>query len=170
MNRLPVNGQTLLDLRRRKLRPEGVTLVSFIGFLSQHSNFQVCGDPDDTYDWSPLAGLEVEVMASKNIPMVTVLRQLACIAVATPAHMVLTFVEGPRIECGRSRVSLISYNPNVRRMGFDWFPMAVGPSHLEDALKIEKRMWDEFETNPFDTNEKRVVAKMIKELDRGNDD
>jgi hypothetical protein len=44
------------------------------------------------------------------------------------------------------------------------------PSHLEDALKIEKRMWDELETNPFDTNEKRVVAKMIKEIARGIDD
>jgi hypothetical protein len=81
MNRLPINGATLLDMRKRKERPAGVTLISLVGFLSRHSNFQVCADPDDTYDWSPLAGLEVEVMANKNIPMTTVLRQLACIAV-----------------------------------------------------------------------------------------
>lgn len=173
MNRLPINGQTLLDLRRRKLRPEGVLLISLIGFLNQHSNFQLCADPDDTYDWTPVAGMDIEVMANKGIPMATVLRQLAGIAAATPAHMVLTFVEGPRIECGQWRYKLQSHNPNVGRMAFEWFPMAVGPAHLADAFKIEKRMWSEIGgalSNSFDNAEMRVVAQMQKEIDRGNDD
>lgn len=173
MNRLPINGQTLMDIRRRKSRPDGVTLVSFIGFLNQHSNFQLCADPEDAYDWTPVAGLDLEVMASSRVPMVAILRQLGAIASATPAHMVLTFVEGPRIECGQWRYKLQSHNPNVGRMAFEWFPMAVGPAYLADAFKLEKRMWSEIGgalSNSFGNAEMRVVAQMQKEIRRGNDD
>lgn len=173
MNRLPVNGQTLLDMRRRKQKPEGVTLVSFVGFQRELRNFQVCAEIDDLYDWTPLAGLEIEVLVSASIPFASVLRQLNSIAAAAPGHMDLGFIEGPRIECGQSRYSLHSINPNTGRMLFDWFPMALTESRVgaddafRDAVKITKRLWDELGNSlsiPFDEAEKRIVSRLNKEL------
>ena len=173
MNRLPVNGQTLLDMRRRKQKPEGVTLISFIGFQRDLRNFQLCAEADDLYDWTTVAGLEVEVLVNADIPLGSVLRQLNHIAAAAPAHMDLAFIEGPRIACGDSRYSLLSINPNTGRMLFDWFPMALttalvgADGAFADAMKIEKRLWSELGNTlaiPFDENEKRVVARMNKEL------
>lgn len=173
MSRLPVNGATLLDMRKRKQKPEGVTLISFIGFQRDLRNFQLCAEADDQYDWTPVAGLEVEVLVDKSVPFASVLRQLNQIAAATPAHMDLAFVEGPRIACGDARYSLQSVNPNAGRMLFDWFPMALttalvgADDAFRDAVKITKRLWDELGNTlaiPFDENEKRIVSRMNKEL------
>lgn len=172
MNRLPINGATLLDMRRRKQRPEGVTLISLVGFLSPYSNFQLCADAADVYDWTPIAGLEVEVIASKAVPFAALLRQLSAIALATPSHMALGFTEGPRIECGQARYSLQSINPNTGRMLFDWFPIAVTTARVGatpdfvDAVKVEKRLWAELGNTiviPFDAAEERIVNSMQKE-------
>lgn len=172
MNRLPINGQTLLDMRHRKQRPQGVTLISLVGFLSPYSNFQLCADPEDVYDWTPVAGLEVEVIASKSVPFAALMRQLSAIALATPAHMALGFTEGPRIDCGEARYSLQSVNPNTGRMLFDWFPMAVtnerfGASQaFADAVKVSKRLWAELGNTiaiPFDAAEERIVNRMKKD-------
>lgn len=172
MNRLPVNGQTLLDLRKRGKRPESVTLVSLVGFLP-YSNFQLCADPADTYDWTPIAGLDVELITDMSVPMAALLRQLAAIIKATPDHLVLGYREGYRIEVGHARYALQSYNPNVGRMLFDPFPMAVGPAHLCESMKIEKRLWAELDNAlpiPFDASEQRIVTRMNQEIRRGNDD
>jgi hypothetical protein len=169
MSRLPRNGENLLNMRREGNKPEGVTLVSFVGSLP-HSNFTVYAEPGDACDWTPLAGLEIEVLVNASMPMPTVLRQLSAIASAAPEHMVLTYVEGPRIDCGQARYSLQAFNPNTGRMLFDWFPMAIGPSHLADASKIEKRLWRALDNEipiPFDASEKRLVNRMNKELGRG---
>jgi hypothetical protein len=165
MNRLPINGQRLLDMRKRKERPEGVTLISFVGFLP-YSNFQLCGNPTEAFDWTPIAGLEVEVMVSHAVPFSAVLRQLGAIAAAAPDHIVLSYVEGPRVECGQARYSLQTVNPNTGRMLFDWFPMAVGVPYYADALKLEKRLWRELGDTlpiPFDAAERRIVTRMQKE-------
>ena len=165
MNRLPVNGQTLLNMRRQGMRPDGVTLVSLVGFLP-YSNFQLCADPADVYDWTPLAGLEVEVMVDAKVPFASVLRQLAAIAQATPDHLVLGYREGPRIDCGNARYSLQTVNPNTGRMLFDWFPIAVGPANYADAVQIEKKLWSELGNAlpiPFDVAEQRIVTRMSKE-------
>jgi hypothetical protein len=172
MNRLPVNGATLLDMRKRKERPAGVTLISLVGFLSPYSNFQLCADPADVYDWTPVAGLEVEVIANKSVPFAALMRQLSAIALATPSHMSLGFTEGPRIDCGEARYALQSINPNTGRMLFDWFPMAVTTARvganpdLIDAMKVEKRLWSELGNSiaiPFDSAEERIVKTMTKE-------
>jgi hypothetical protein len=172
MNRLPINGATLLDMRKRKERPAGVTLISLVGFLSPYSNFQLCAEPDDVYDWSPIAGLEVEVIASKTVPFASLLRQLSAIGLATPAHMALGFTEGPRVDCGEARYALQTVNPNTGRMLFDWFPMAVTTERFSanaafaDAMKIEKRLWAELGNSisiPFNTAEERIVKRMKKD-------
>lgn len=173
MNRLPINGSTLLDMRRHKQKPEGVTLISFIGFRRDLRNFQLCAEIDDLYDWTPVAGLDVEVLVNKSIPFASVLRQLNGIAQATPSHMALGFTEGPRIDCGDARYSLQSINPNTGRMLFDWFPMAVTNARVgaddafRDAAKIAKRLWGELGNSlsiPFDDSEKRIVNRMQKEI------
>lgn len=172
MSRLPRNGENLLVMRREGNKPEGVTLVSFVGSLP-HSNFTVYAEPDHVCDWKPLAGLEVDVIVNGVIPMTTVMRQLSAIASSAPEHMVLSFLEGPRVDCGQARYSLQAFNPNTGGMLFDWFPMAIGPLHFADALKIEKRLWRALDNEipiPFDAFEKRLVNRMNKELGRGASD
>lgn len=171
MNRLPLNGQTLLDMRKNRKKPEGVTLISFVGFKRELRNFQLAAEIDDLYDWTPIAGLDVEVLVGASIPFASVLRQLNAIAAAAPGHMSLGFVEGPRIDCGQSRYSLQSVNPNTGRMLFDWFPMAVTESRVgaddafRDAVKVEKRLWAELGNSisiPFDEAEKRLINRLDK--------
>lgn len=172
MSRLPRNGENLLRMRQEGNRPEGTTLVSFVGSLP-HSNFTLYAEPDDACDWTPIAGLDIEVIVNAKIPMPAVLRQLAALASGTPDHMVLTYLEGPCIDCGQARYSLQAYNPNTGKMLFDWFPMAVGPAHLAASLKIEKRIWRALDNEipiPFDTSEKRIVNRMNQELGRGASD
>lgn len=173
MTRLPINGATLLDVRRRKQRPEGVTLISLIGFLPAYSNFQLCADPDDLYDWTPIAGLDVELVVNKSVPFGSVLRQLSAIGLATPGHLALGFIEGPRVDCGDARYSLQDINPSTGRMIFDWFPMAVtsapvgADSVFADAMKVEKRLWSELGNTiaiPFDAAEKRVLNRLQRSL------
>ncbi|MDR5743280.1 histidine ammonia-lyase [Caballeronia sp. LZ029] len=165
MNRLPINGQRLLDMRRRKQRPAGVTLISFVGWLP-YSNFQLSANPTDSVDWTPIAGLEIDVMVSRAMPFSAVVRQLGAIALAAPDHMVLSYVEGPRVDCGQARYSLQTFNPNTGRMLFDWFPMAVGVPHIADAIKLERRLWHELGRSlpiPFDDAERRILTRMKKE-------
>ncbi len=140
MNRLPRNGDALLRMRREGMRPEGVTLISLVGSLP-HSNFTLYADPNPTTptDWTLIAGLEVDLVVDASVPFQTVLRHLTAIAAATPGHLVLSYREGPQIDCGQARLTPQSGN----QMVFDWFPMAVGPSHLSAASKVAKRIWSE---------------------------
>lgn len=143
MTRFPLNGHWLVSMRHRCQRPEGIVLVSLCGYLPQFTNFQLRAEANAVYDWQLVAGLDVEVIASRAVPFASVLRHLNAIASATPAHMTLGFIEGPQIECGEGRYALQTVNPNTGRMLFDWYPLAIGPLYYADALKVESRLRSE---------------------------
>ena len=122
MNRpFPRNGENLLRMRRNGLRPDGLTLVSLVGSLD-YDNYTLYRDPGTVCDWSMLAGLDIELVASTAVPLADVLRALAEIATAVPGSISLYYLEGARVDCGRSRFILESLNPKVGRMQFDWWP------------------------------------------------
>lgn len=136
---IPRNGQSLLDLRKRGVVPELPVLVSLVGDLD-FTNVTLYADAGASLDWRGVCGLEVEVFTSTAVAFPKLLRTLADIAAAVPTRMVLTFIEGARVECGESR--LVAH-PDGDFSLFDWFPMAVGPNAYADGSKVEKRLWAE---------------------------
>lgn len=124
--------------------PELPVLISFVGPL-EYSNLTLLASAAGSFDWHCIAGLEVEVFVSKQLPFPAVLKQLADIAAAVPKVMVLTFTEGPRVHCGEMRTV-------TDFAVFDWFPMVVTPeraapeTHIRawtEGKVIEKKLWDE---------------------------
>jgi len=140
VSRFPLNAQSLVDLRMRGVVPELPVLLSFVGPLNDFTNVTLIADAARSYEWRCIQGLEVEVFVSRSVLMGDVLRQLADIAAAVPDRMVLTFVEGPRIDCGEMRVVP---HPEGDFGLFDWFPMAVGPKWYAEGAKVAKRLWQE---------------------------
>jgi hypothetical protein len=166
MSGLPRNGDALLRMRREGMRPEGMTLISLIGDLP-YTNFMLYADPASAIDWTPVAGLDVDLIVDTSISFATVLRQLANIAAATPEYLILSYREGPRIECGRARYVLETFNPNTGRMLFDWFPVAVGAARHDVSRKIEQRLWSELGDRlpaPFDAALARISKNMEREV------
>lgn len=134
MSRTPRNAAGLIDLRSRGLIPELPVLISLVGKLD-FGNVTLYAKPGETYDWRPVSALDVEVFASSAVPFSGLLSMLAGIAEAVPKRMVLTFAEGPRVECGQMRV-LQDFAL------FDWFPIAIGPTAYLEGAVIARRLWD----------------------------
>jgi hypothetical protein len=168
LNRLPRNGDNLLRMRREGWRPDGLVLASLVGSLG-FDNYTTYADPGTSYDWSMLAGLEVELVVSTSVPFGAVLRTLADIAAAVPATLALGYVEGPRVDCGRSRYVLESIRPVTGRMIFDWYPitaLTVSP----DSTHIAQRLWRELGSaipTPYDSALRRLQSILEKELRDG---
>lgn len=132
---LPKNAETLIALRTKRGVPELPVLVSLVGKLD-FENLTLIASPAERYDWQCLADLHVEVFVSERISFDRVVRVLAEIASAVPAKLVVQFVDGPRIDCGDSRV--------VRHVDgdfalFDWFPIVVQPmASIAGATVVRK--------------------------------
>ena len=135
MDKIPYGASYLVDLRANGLVPELPVIVSLVGGL-RFTNLTLQAKPSERYGWRAIGALEVEVFASTKVPFGELLRTLADIASAVPRRMVLTFVEGPRVECGEMRV-LQDFAL------FDWFPIAIGPTAWEAATKLAQRLCDE---------------------------
>lgn len=134
MSKKPFGVEGLIDLRASGMVPEHPVLVSLIGKLP-YSNLTLQAKAGECYDWHAIAALEVEVMASTQVPFSALLTALADIAQAVPKRVVLTFSEGPRVECGEIRV--------LRDFAlFDWFPMAIAPICWPQSRQLAKRLWD----------------------------
>lgn len=172
MNRLPRNGENLLRMRRSGMRPDELVLASLVGSLG-YCNYTLYSDPGMVCDWSMLAGLEVELVASTAVPLAAVLRALAEIASSVPASMSLAYLEGARVDCGRSRFILESINPNTGRMVFDWWPLqANDPAKIlsPDSTRLAQRLWRELGgalPTPYDAAFSRLEPILEKELCRG---
>lgn len=135
MSQPPRNAASLIAMRRARNVPEHPVLVSLIGNL-RHANLTLHADAGKPYDWRCIAGLNVEVFASSKVKFSDLLATLAALAAAVPRHMVLTFVEGPRVECGEMRT--------VTDFAlFDWFPIAIGPTAYAEGTKLAKALWSE---------------------------
>lgn len=131
MTSLPRNSQGLVDLRSRGVVPELPVLISLIG-APGFTNLTLYADPGASYDWRCIAALDIEVFASSKVAFSDLLATLRDLAAAVPRHMVLTFIEGPRVDCGEMR-TLIDFAL------FDWFPMAIGPNaYLEGGIIARK--------------------------------
>jgi len=136
MSRLPFNGQALLDLRIGSgTVPDLPILVSLVGKLG-FDNLTLQANAGESYDWRLIAGLDIEVFASTQVPFSSLLSMLVDLAAAVPQTMVLTFVEGPRVDCGEMRV-LQDFAL------FDWLPMAVGPNAWAESRKLASRLFAE---------------------------
>jgi hypothetical protein len=132
MSQLARNAAGLAELRTNGFKPDLPILVSFVGDLP-HTNTILHAKAGERYDWRCLAGLEVEVFVNRSVGFAAVIEALADIAACVPAHMTLTYTEGPRIECGEWRV--------IDDFAlFDWLPMVVGPTSYAEASLIRKRL------------------------------
>jgi hypothetical protein len=152
------NASSLADLRSDGMAPELPILVSFIGPLNGFTNTVLAGDPAASHDWRPIMGLDVEVFASSRIAFPRIVQQLAGIAAAVPKRLLLTFDEGPRVDCGERRI--------VRDGAgdfwlFDWLPMAIGPVAYAGGRVVARRLWDAIASGdiptPFDRAAELVV-------------
>lgn len=129
------NAQGLIDLRMRGVRPELPILVSLVGPL-EFVNLTLIADPKGRYDWRVIGGLEVEIIASVEVPFPRLLQALADIAAGVPRRMVLTFREGPRVDLGEWR-QITDFRV------FDWCPMALGGPCWNDARALASRIFAE---------------------------
>ncbi|CAE6713268.1 hypothetical protein R75461_01160 [Paraburkholderia nemoris] len=135
MNPLPLNAQSLLELRAHGRIPELPVLVSLIGKL-EFTNLTLHAQAGESCDWHCIAALEVELFVSLAVPFPKLLRTLADIAAAVPKRMILTFAEGACVDCGEMR-SVTDFAL------FDWFPMVVTPRRAKPADHI--RAWNDGE-------------------------
>jgi hypothetical protein len=135
MSPLPRNAQSLIELRKRGTVPALPVLVSLVG-PQPFSNVTLQAKAGDRYDWRSIAALDIEVFASTAVPFPALLQTLADLAAAVPRHMVLTFAEGARVECGEMR-TLQDFAL------FDWFPIAIRHAAWAESTKLAKRLWAE---------------------------
>lgn len=141
MSKRPFGVDGLIDLRKSGMVPEHPVLISLVGKLP-YANLILQAKAGERYDWHAIAALDVEVIAATSVPFSALLAMLADIARAVPKRMVLTFTEGPRVECGEMRT--------LRDFAlFDWFPIAIAPPLTASALswagstKLARSLWDE---------------------------
>ena len=127
------NAEGLIELRQRGLQPELTVLISLVGPL-RHENVTLQADPSKSYDWRAIGGLDVEVITSTKVPFARMVRTLVDIAAGVPRRMVLTFVEGPRVECGEWR-QVTDFKV------FDWCPMAIGGPSWDSSVKLAKTLF-----------------------------
>lgn len=158
----PRNSAQLAVMRRDRKVPALPVLISFVGPL-EFSNVTLSASADGIYNWRIIAGLDVEIFVSKSVAMSDVIRHLAAIAAAVPKRMVVTYVEGPRVECGEYR---IVRDEQGDFWLFDWFPMAVGPNAYSAGRVIEQQLWKAMASGdiptPFD-RARELVGEVLKE-------
>jgi len=136
MDRYPRNAAALIEMRMKGVVPDLPVLVSFVGALPEFTNVVLQANAGESFDWRPVAGLNIEVFASSSTPFADLLRSLGAIAAVVPQSMVLTFREGPRVHCGEWR-QITDFRL------FDWFPMGIGPNCYLEGAMIAKRICGE---------------------------
>lgn len=161
MTPIPKCGNALIAMRKQCKIPELPVLISFVDEL-EFTNMTLFADSGKSYDWRCVSALEVELFVSVDTPFADVLRQLAAIAAVMPSRMILTYIEGPRIECGESRTVP---HADGDFMLFDWFPIAIAPICWDEARKISQRLFSELgKALPIPYDEAHnLILQMAKE-------
>jgi hypothetical protein len=161
---LPRNSEALLNLRKNGVKPELPVLISLIGPLD-FNNVTLQADANREYDWTLIAGLEVDLMVAQSVPFNRVLATLAALADAVPRQMVVSYREGAQVDCGQWRIA-------GEQTYFDWFPMAVSPRRAKPAnhvraylqgQKLERALWAEMGKRlpiPWDIEMDRIVKNL----------
>jgi hypothetical protein len=134
---MPRNCEQLVAMRKARNVPGLPILVSLVGPLD-FNNLTLLADASKDYDWRALTGLEVEVFTAQRVPMHHLIRVLAAIAAVVPSRIILAFNEGPRVDCGESRVV---FHPDGDFKIFDWLPMAIGTSAWAPSKSIVRALW-----------------------------
>lgn len=141
MAKTPYGSASLIAMRKGGRAPALPVLVSLVGSL-EFDNVTLQAKAGERYDWRLVAALDIELFASTQVPFAALLQTLGDIAYAVPRSMVLTFVEGPRVECGEMRA--------LRDFAlFDWFPIAIAPRLAENvsawsgSTKLARSLWAE---------------------------
>lgn len=129
------NAEGLIELRQRGLQPELTVLISLVGPL-RYENVTLLAEPAKSYDWRVIGGLDVEVITSTKVPFARMVRTLVDVAAGVPRRMVLTFGEGPRVECGEWR-QVTDFKV------FDWCPMAIGGPSWDSSVKLAKTLFSQ---------------------------
>lgn len=137
MSQLPRNCEALVSMRKARQIPHLPVLISLVGPL-EFNNLTLIAHADREYDWRPVAGLEVEVFASNQVKFGDLIHVLGSVAAAVPSRLILAFLEGPRVDCGESR---LVFHPEGDFELFDWLPMAIGTSAWEPSQSIVKALW-----------------------------
>jgi len=127
------NVEGLIELRQHGLQPELTVLISLIGPL-RYENVTLLADPSKSYDWRAIGGLDLEVITSTKVPFARMVRTLVDVAAGVPRRMVLTFGEGPRVECGEWR-QVTDFKV------FDWCPMAIGGPSWDSSVTLAKTLF-----------------------------
>lgn len=144
MSDFPKNAEALLNLRKNGVKPELPVLISLIGLLD-FNNLALQADANLDYDWTLIAGLDIDVMADRTVPFGRVLATLAALSLAVPRQMVLSYREGAQVDCGQWRIA-------GEQTYFDWFPIALSPRrakptvhvhHYLEGKKLERALWDQ---------------------------
>lgn len=152
MKRYPQNSGALVAMRESGKVPAGPVLVSLAGRL-EWPNVTLHANVTERYDWRPIAGLDVEVFASRAIAFPALLRALVDMTAVVPKRMVLTFLEGPRIELGEWR-QITDFRV------CDWCPMALGGPSWDDAKALARSIFAELGKSiptPYDSACELVV-------------
>jgi hypothetical protein len=125
-------------------------------------------DANLDYDWTLIAGLEVDLMADRSVSFGRVLDTLAALADAVPRQMVLSYRGGAQVDCGQWRIA-------GAQTYFDWFPIALSPRrakptvhvhHYLEGKKLEHALWAEMGKRlpiPWDLEMDRIAQKIAGE-------
>lgn len=114
---LPYGGREIAELRAKRQRPADMVIVSLLGPLREH-NPLIIARPDRHYDWRFLAGLEVLVVASMDIPAEQINRISKALLDVRPDYLGVWFAD---LQNGMS-VAFGSWRPKsktCRMMGVD---------------------------------------------------
>lgn len=164
MSDFPKNAEALLSLRKNGVKPELPVLVSLIGPV-EFNNVVLQADANLDYDWTLIAGLDVDLMTDQSVSFGRVLATLAALAASVPRQMVLSYREGAQVDCGQWRLA-------GEQTYFDWFPMAVSPrratpaKHVRsylDGQKVERALWAEMGKRlpiPWDLEMDAIVKRI----------
>lgn len=167
MSEFPKNAEALLSMRKSGVKPELPVLISLIGPLD-FNNLVLRADANLEYDWTLIAGLDVDLMVDSSVAFGRVVATLAALAAAVPRQMVLSYREGAQVDCGQWRLA-------GEQTYFDWFPIALSPrrasptvhvrSYLE-GKKLERALWAEMGKGlplAWDLEMDRVVKKITED-------
>jgi hypothetical protein len=166
MTPIPRNCEQLIAMRKAKSVPALPVLISLVGPL-EFTNLTLLANAGTRYEWRAVSALDLEVFASVATPFRQLIEVLVDVAAAVPKRLILTFIEGPRIDCGEMRT-------NTDFALFDWFPMVVMPvraapeRHIKawnDGKALERKLWAELGKSipiPYD-NAVDLVVQIAKE-------
>ena len=148
----PRGARQLIEARSKGLRPAGNVIVSLTGKrLPNCDNLTIYAEPRETYDWSILGGLDVEILADRLIPLEVVVTVLEAVGGILARSICLTYHEGLLASLGDLKTVFLEQEKPSKV--FDWYPEAIwdpeqvvtlwGVKRYEQSRKLAARLASE---------------------------